>query len=124
MHKRPPCSCTERRRGQAAIETTLSMFGIVVLIMGTWHLFQVTWAAQNANIRAREAVLHGTSNMTGKKLQFSEASSPVWDTSANNYKLASYGETIDFTATATDRTNNGFFSGQDITATARITETE
>ncbi len=98
------------------------MFGIVVLIMGTWHLFQVTWATQNANIRAREAVLHGTTYMSGKKMQFSNAESPVWDQSANNYKLASYGETIDFKATATDRTNDGFFQGQDITATAVITE--
>ena len=98
------------------------MFGVVVLIMGTWHLFQVTWGAQNANIRAREAILHGTTYMSGKKAQYSSADNPVWDQSANNYKLASYGQPMNFTASATDRTNDGFFSGQDITATVQITE--
>jgi len=122
--RRPPCSCTEvrGRRGQAAIETSLSLFGVVVLIMGTWHLFQVTWGAQNANIRAREAVLHGTSNMSGKKASFTTADNPVWDEGKDNYKLAEYGSPLNFSASATDRTNDGFFAGQTITANAYLTE--
>lgn len=53
-------SCLRRRgaRGQSAVETMFMIPLLLLVFMGMYELFTLTFAAQNAHIRAREYVLH------------------------------------------------------------------
>ena len=120
-----------RRRGQSAVETMLLATMICTMLVGMLHLFQVTWATQNAHIRARETVMHDTTyldNHAPRANYVSLGSSP-WDDSKLNHKKAGYAgsipggadEAYTFTATATDATRNDSFGQQQIEVTATIT---
>jgi len=118
-----------RRRGQSAVETMLLATMICTMLVGMLHLFQVTWATQNAHIRAREAVMHDTTyldNHAPRANSVSVGSTP-WD--GENYKKAGYSGVepvgvavpYTFTATATDATRNDSFGRQQFEVTATIT---
>jgi hypothetical protein len=104
---------------------------ICTMLVGMLHLFQVTWATQNAHIRAREAVMHGTTYLEHHPPRadsdYVSVGSTPWD--GDNYKKAGYAGSIPggvdttytFTATATDATRNDSFGQQQIEVTATIT---
>jgi hypothetical protein len=108
------------RRGQAAVETMMLAFMVMVILMCMFHLFTVTWASQNAHIRAREALLHGHTYMQGDRVSYSQANNELFD--GNNYTKADRNGTIDFTAGASDQTRDDFIGAKDINITATITE--
>jgi hypothetical protein len=85
---------TKRRRGQAAVETMLLAFLVMMILMSLVHLFTVTWASENAHIRAREGVMHGTSYLVGDRadIAYTSVSSSPFDSMAKNYSalLAEY----------------------------------
>ncbi len=119
------------RRGQSAVETMLLATMICTMLIGMLHLFQVTWATQNAHIRAREAVMHGTTYLDNHapRADYVSVGSTPWDDSELNYKKAGYAGSrpggVDvaytFTAEATDATRNDSFGQQQIEVTATIT---
>ncbi len=121
----------KRRRGQSAVETMLLATMICTMLIGMLHLFQVTWATQNAHIRAREAVMHGTTYLENHapRADYVSVGSTPWDDSDLNYNKAGYSGTtpggVDtpytFTAQATDATRNDSFGQQEIEVTATIT---
>ncbi len=47
-----------RQGGQSAVETMFMIPLLLLVFMGMYELFTITFAAQNAHIRAREYVLH------------------------------------------------------------------
>ena len=53
-------------------------FTIAVILVSMFHLFTVTWATQNAHIRAREAVLHDTTNLDAGRLGYTTPQSSPW----------------------------------------------
>ncbi len=122
-----------RRRGQAAVETMLLTFMVMIVLLGLVHLFSLTWASQNAHIRAREAVFHGDAYLTGAKgdSQFTQPSSAPFDPSmpgvsgnSGNYTVAEDSITpFDFSATAKDNARDDLFGSQEIEVTAKITST-
>jgi hypothetical protein len=109
---------------------------ICTMLIGMLHLFQVTWATQNAHIRAREAVMHGTTYLENyaprDDSDYVKVVSTPWD--GQNYKKAGYTDEgqpgsfpggVDtpykFTAQATDATRDDSFGQQKIKVTATIT---
>ena len=122
-------SITKRRRGQAAVETMLLTFMVMVVLLGVVHLFSLTWASQNAHIRAREAAFHGDAYLTGAKAdsQFTQPGSAPFDPalpgpSGGNYSVAEDSITpFQFSATATDESRDDLFGSQQIEVTATIT---
>lgn len=48
-----------RRRGQSAVETLIVLPIVVLVLVAMTQLWSLTWAAQNAHLRAREGLLHG-----------------------------------------------------------------
>ncbi len=66
-------------------------FMVMLVLAATVHLFSVTWASQNAHIRAREAALHLDSYLGSRQagsggLTIYEQA--PWDTSQQNYVIA------------------------------------
>ena len=123
-------SITRRRRGQAAVETMLLTFMVMVVLLGVVHLFSLTWASQNAHIRAREAAFHGDAFLTGAKAdsQFTQPGSAPFDSNLphaggqGNYTVAEDSITpFQFSATATDESRDDLFGSQQIEVTATIT---
>lgn len=49
------------RKAQSAVETMLIVPIIAMAIMSLYYLWSITWASENAHLRAREYVLHGDS---------------------------------------------------------------
>lgn len=76
-------------RGQSAVETMFMIPIMLLVFMGMFELFTLTFAAQNAHIRAREYVLHG-----GKYITDAPGGEPgknadtVFDYNAGNYRIA------------------------------------
>lgn len=113
-----PCTARSRqRRGQAAVETLLLVPVVVVVMIAMLQLWSVTFAATNAHLRAREAVLHGTKYLDDRGSDVSDRA-PF---SGNNYTKASM-RYFRFSATARDRTVGGM-SGtpRDVRVTTVIT---
>ncbi|MFT5584323.1 MAG: hypothetical protein ACI9VR_001908 [Cognaticolwellia sp.] len=115
MHLLLPSSDTERvrRRGQSAVETMLMVFGLMVVLMSMVHLWQVTWGAQNANIRAREVLLHGDTYLDPGRAaytSFNDAEIP-FDVAAGTYKKATPGSAV-FRASAQDQTKDDIIGSQ------------
>lgn len=48
----------KNQSGQAAVETIFMLPIFVLIFVGMYELFSVTFAAQNAHVRAREYLLH------------------------------------------------------------------
>jgi len=91
----------DRRRGQAAVETMMLAFMVAVMVVATFHLWKVTWAAENSNIRAREAMFHGTAYMTGPRAGNTSASA-LFNQGEKNYNKATPGGSINFSSSASD----------------------
>lgn len=119
----PASSVTKRRRqGQAAVETMIMAFTIAVILVSMFHLFTVTWATQNAHIRAREAVLHDTTNLDAGRLGYTTPQSSPWSNADNNYEIADPSNVIFWTAGANDTTRDDLIGPQDVRVTWTITE--
>lgn len=99
-------------------------FLLTVVLVSMYHLFTVTWASQNAHMRAREAVLHGDAYLTGARTSYVSHSRVPFDSSSSvqNYRRADPGTTINFQATAWDTTRDDLIGSQDIEVFARIVE--
>jgi len=89
------------RRGQAAVETMMLAFMVAVMVVATFHLWKVTWAAENSHIRAREAMFHGTAYMTGARSN-NTSGSALFNTGEKNYNKATPGGSINFSSSASD----------------------
>jgi len=76
-------------RGQSAVETMFMIPIMLLVFMGMYELFTLTFATQNAHIRAREYVLHD-----GAYISAAPAGEPgtggnsVFDAGAGNYRIA------------------------------------
>ncbi len=55
------------QRGQSAVETMFMIPLLILVFMGMYELFTITFAAQNAHIRAREYVLHNGEYTPGSR---------------------------------------------------------
>ncbi len=125
----------DRRKGQSGVETMMLATMLVTILMAMMHLFEVTWATQNSHIRAREAVLHDLhylSNHSPRDGGVVVAKTPGESSGgAFNYKKAGVdpgsnvpqgvsGLSMDFEATAKDRTRDDAFGSQEIEVTAVI----
>ncbi len=55
---RNPGHVRHGERGQSAVETMFMVPILLLVFIGMYELFTITFAAQNAHIRAREYVLH------------------------------------------------------------------
>ena len=97
-------------------------FTVAVVLVSMFHLFTVTWATQNAHIRAREALLHDTTNLVGPRLDYTDPSSSPWSDADNNYEIANPNNTIFWSAGAHDTTRDDLVGSQDIRVTWVITE--
>ncbi len=97
-------------------------FTIAVVLVAMFHLFTVTWASQNAHIRAREALLHDTTNLSGTRLSYTDPSSSPWSTADNNYQIAAPNQPIFWSAGAHDTTRDDLIGPQDVQVTLVITE--
>ena len=120
-------STTRRRRGQAAVETMLLTFTVMLVLLGLVHLFSVTWASQNAHIRAREAVFHGDAYLDVSN-GYTEPSTAPFSASlpgpGGNYTVASgYEVDFAFTASANDESRDDYFEAQSIEVDAKIVRT-
>ena len=118
---------TRRRQGQAAVETMLLAFLVMMILMSLVHLFTVTGASENAHIRAREGVMHGTGYLVGDRadIAYTTVSSAPFDSMTENYSAICNDYTCPitpyrFTATATDTTPDDFFGSQTIFVQAVI----
>ena len=76
-------------------------FMCAMVLVAMYQLFQITWGAQNAHIRAREAVLHETTYMSGAGAGYTSPGSTPW--AGSNYQKATYGTPINFSASANDQ---------------------
>ena len=66
-----------RQRGQSAVETMFMIPLLVLVFMGMYELFTITFAAQNAHIRAREYVLHNGAYTPSSRRPPPEAGNPA-----------------------------------------------
>ncbi len=66
-----------RQRGQSAVETMFMIPLLLLVFMGMFELFTITFAAQNAHIRAREYVLHNGAYVPASRRPAPEAGSPA-----------------------------------------------
>lgn len=114
-------SVTRRRRGQAAVETMVLSFGIMVVLVAMFHLFMVTWASGQAHMRAREALLHGDSYQTGTRRNYVESGNIPFNTSSSYPRKAVPGTSMEFTARAWDETLEDSFGSQTFQVEAVIT---
>jgi len=108
-----------RRRAQSAVETMLLVPVLLVVMVATYQLFTLTFAAQNAHLRAREHVLHGGAYLQGRAYRTS--GSTVFDEGARDYRKAAPGA-FRFESTSSDRSIPGVgTAGEEVTARAVIT---
>ncbi len=111
------------RRGQAAVETMLLVAMVCVVLMGMVHLFTVTWATQNAHIRAREAALHGAAYTEGVRAdgEYTQPGTSPFDEVEYNYSTAESDLTpVTFSATASDTSRDDSFGANAIEVMATI----
>mgnify|MGYP001346462923 CR=1 FL=1 len=118
-----------RRRGQAAVETMLLVFLVMLVLLGLVHFFSLTWGSQNAHLRAREAAFHGDAFLQGTRAgsQFTQPGTAPFSTSlagpGGNYTVAP-SEVLPFvfSAGASDEPRDDMFrqSGQTIRVDAVI----
>lgn len=124
------------RSGQSGVETMLLVTIVVTVLMGMVHLFQVTWAAQNSHIRAREAVLHDTHYLSlysprATRVTVSDTPSELTFGGDVNYEKAGVDGAnqnipvgvrgnYEFSATASDKTRDDSFGSQEVIVTASI----
>lgn len=93
-----------RRRGQSAVETLIALPIVILVLVAMVQLWSLTWATQNAHLRAREAVLHGSSTyLRGGRSDGVTAFAPF---AGRNYTPA-ISTNFYFRATATDQTLPG-----------------
>jgi len=119
---------TRRRSGQAAVETMLLAFLVMLILMSLVHLFTVTWASENAHIRAREGVMHGTGYLVGDRadVAYTTVISAPFDSMTGNYTALCQDYVCPitpyrFSAIATDTTpSHDLFGSQSITVQAVI----
>ena len=122
-----------RRKGQSGVETMMLTAMVVTVLLGMMHLFQVTWAAQNRHMRAREAVLHDLhylGNYAPRDAGVTVIKTPsILSSGVVNYEKAGIGAankpvgaagTFEFRATARDATREDSFGRQEIEVTAVI----
>lgn len=103
------------RRGQSAVETVLLMPVIMMVFMAMYYLFTITFAAQNAHLRAREYALHGDTYLGGRSHGTTGSSAFGFF----NYQKAERGITpFRFSGTATDRSIDGTSTSGGVTVTA------
>jgi hypothetical protein len=96
---------------------------VCVVLMGMVHLFTVTWASQNAHIRAREAVLHGAAYTAGVRAdaEYTQPDSSPFDEVELNYATAeSTLAPVTFSATASDTSRDDSFGANAIEVKATI----
>ena len=95
-------------------------FVVVMLLVAMVHLFTVTWATQNAHLRAREALMHGDVYLTGVAPDYVEVTQTPFQ--SDNYQRAEPDEPINFSARAWDATRADIIGSQSIEVTAFIVE--
>lgn len=104
-----------RRQGQSAVETMLIVPIIAMTIMSMYYLWSITWASQNAHMRAREYVLHGDTYLQERGSD-ADGSNPFDGT---NYKKADSTD-FSFEAKARDESLPVFGSSESIEVKAII----
>ena len=80
-------------RGQSAVETTFMLPIFILIFIGMYELFTVTFAAQHAHMRAREYLLHQGAYTQGSNRPPWEGGSNmpaqgVFDVGQRNYRIA------------------------------------
>lgn len=76
-------------RGQSAVETMFMIPIMLLVFMGMYELFTITFAAQNAHIRAREYVLHdGAYVQSAPQGEPGTGGASVFDAQRGNYIIA------------------------------------
>ena len=103
-----------RRRGQSAIETMMVVPLVAVTILALYYLWSVIFASENAHIRARESVLHGSAYLADDGGV--SGSSPF---AGNNYKRADDTD-FHFESSARDESLGVFGAAEPIEAKAII----
>lgn len=78
----------QHARGQSAVETMFMIPIMLLVFMGMYELFTITFAAQNAHIRAREYVLHDGAYVQGRAPQGEGGGASVFDAGNGNYIIA------------------------------------
>lgn len=81
------------RAGQAAVETIFMLPTFLLIFIGMYELFSVTFAAQNAHIRAREYLFHHgaylpNSRIPGWEGNQNKPGNPIFDVGAGEYAVA------------------------------------
>ena len=97
-------------------------FTIAVILVAMFHLFTVTWATQNAHIRAREAVFHDSAYLSGTRLSYTTPQASPWSDADNNYQIADPNSVIFWTAQAHDTTRDDLIGPQNVQVSWTITE--
>jgi Tfp pilus assembly protein PilV len=87
-----------RRRGQSMVELMIAMPLLVLVLVAMVQLWSITFASENAHIRAREYVLHGDAYLGSRSDGVSGSS--VFD--GYNYRRAD-STRFHFQATAEDQ---------------------
>jgi len=103
------------RRGQSAVETMMVVPIVAVTIMALYYLWSVIYAAENAHVRAREYVLHGSAYLGSVD---GTSGSDVF--SGNNYRRAD-STSFHFESSSTDQSLAVFGRAESIEAKAVIT---
>lgn len=94
-----------RRSGQSAVETLLATPFILMVFIAMYYFWSITFASQNAHMRAREYILHQDTYLQGRAYNVSGGS--VW--SGDNYQLAR--NPLNLTASSQDTSLEGFPGG-------------
>ena len=77
------------RRAQSAVEVMLVAPVAVLVLLAMLQLFTLTFAAENAHLRAREHVLHGTAYLRDRAWR--TGGTTVFDEAAGTYRVAAPG---------------------------------
>ncbi|MFM7200984.1 MAG: TadE/TadG family type IV pilus assembly protein [Myxococcota bacterium] len=81
--------CLQKQRGQSAVETMFMIPIMLLVFMGMYELFTITFATQNAHIRAREYLLHDGAYVSGAPAgEPGTTGDSVFDSGARNYRIA------------------------------------
>lgn len=102
------------RRGQSAVETMMVVPLVAMTIMALYYLWSIIFASENAHIRAREHVLHGSAYQSGSDVSGSDPFS------GTNYQRAD-SRSFHFEAKATDQSLPVFGRAERIETKAVIT---
>ncbi|MCB9761937.1 MAG: hypothetical protein H6739_19085 [Alphaproteobacteria bacterium] len=97
-------------------------FLVAVVLVSMYHLFTLTWASQNAHMRAREAVLHDDAYLSGVRTRYVAADRTPFDPSVRNYRRADPDRTMSFSAEAWDDSRDDLIGSQHVEVQAVITE--